>query len=126
MVIAKTVKLDQFCKSILEIDRNIRSVAILDAKGKLLHSIAHRGVVQPSLEKWNDIRYMECMFDISMGAKFDELYGPIRYHHSDKDDFIMFSFPYNKNIIIITSTKRISPIAFATKIAYEINDSKKL
>src|SRR5579872_3205343 len=126
MVIAKTVKLDQFCKSILEIDRNIRPVAVLDAKGNLLHSMANRGVVQPSLEKWNDVRYMECMFDISMGAKFDELYGPIRYHHSDKDDFIMFSFPYNKNIIIITSTKKISPIAFATKVAYEINDSKKL
>ncbi|MGI0017606.1 MAG: hypothetical protein ACREA1_02730 [Nitrosotalea sp.] len=125
MVITRTVKLDQFCKSILDIDRNIRSVAILDGKGKLLHSMAHRGVLQPSLEKWNDIHYMECTFDISMGAKFDDLYGPIRYHHSDKDDFIMFSFPYHKNIIIITSTKKISPITFATKIAHTINEFKK-
>jgi hypothetical protein len=124
MVITRTVKLDQFCKSILDIDRNIRSVAVLDEKGNLLHSTAHRGVVQPSLEKWNDIHYMECTFDISMGAKFDDLYGPIRYHHSDKDDFIMFSFPYRKKIIIITSTKKISPITLATKISYKVSDFK--
>ncbi len=124
MVITRTVKLDQFCKSILDIDRNIRSVAVLDEKGNLLHSATHRGVVQPSLEKWNDIHYMECTFDISMGAKFDDLYGPIRYHHSDKDDFIMFSFPYRKKIIIITSTKKISPITLATKIAYKVSDFK--
>jgi len=126
MVISKTVKLDQFCKSILDVDRNIRSVAILDSKGRLLHSITHRGFVQPSLEKWNNTHYMECTFDISLGSKFDDLYGPIRYHHSDKDDFVMFSFPYRRNVIIITSTKRISPITLSTKIAYMINDFKKL
>ncbi|MGI0074672.1 MAG: hypothetical protein ACREA5_01880, partial [Nitrosotalea sp.] len=55
--------------------------------------------------------------------KLDDLYGPIRYHHSDKDDFMMFSFPYNKNVIIVTSTKKVSPIAFATKISQFINDT---
>ena len=124
MVITRTIKLDQFSKSILDTDRNIRSVAILDKTGKLLHSVTHRGTMQPSLEKWNDIHYMECMFDISIGTKFDELYGPIRYHHSDKDNFMMFSFPYNKYVVIITSTKMISPIAFATKISKIIINSK--
>ena len=126
MVITKTVKLDQFCKSIMNADRNVRSVAVIDVRGRLLHSISHRGFIQPSLEKWNDIRYMDCIFDISMGAKLDELYGPIRYHHSDKENFMMFSFPYNKNVIIVTSTKKISPIAFATKISNRIIVSKEL
>jgi len=107
-------------------DRNVCSVAVIDIRGRLLHSVSHHGFVQPSLEKWNDIHYMECTFDISMGAKFDDLYGPIRYHHSDKDNFMMFSFPHNKNVIIVTSTKKISPIAFATKISHVIIDSKEL
>ena len=126
MVITKTVKLDQFCKSIMSADRNVRSVAVINARGKLLHSVSHRGFMQPSLEKWNDIHYMECVFDISMGAKLDELYGPIRYHHSNKENFMMFSFPYNKNVIIVSSTKKISPIAFATKISNTIINSKEL
>ncbi len=117
MSITKTIGLDQFCKSIMNADRNVRSVSVIDKKGKVVHNIANRRFVQPSIEKWNDIHYMECMFDISMGAKFDNLYGPIRYHHSDKDNFMMFSFPYNKYITIITSTKKISPIALATKIS---------
>jgi hypothetical protein len=105
-------------------DRNVCSVAVIDARGKLLHSVSHRGFMQPSLEKCNDIHYMECVFDISMGAKLDELYGPIRYHHSNKENFMMFSFPYNKNVIIVASTKKISPIAFATKISNTIINSK--
>lgn len=124
MSITKTIDLDQFCKFILNSDRNVRSVTIIDKKGKTLHNASQRSFVQPSLEKWNDIHYMECMFDISIGTKFDELYGPIRYHHSDKDNFMMFSFPYNKHVVIITSTKMISPIAFATKISKIIINSK--
>ena len=124
MSTTKIIDLDQFCKSILNSDRNVRSVTILDKKGITIHNVAHRSFVQPSLEKWNDIHYMECMFDISIGSKFDELYGPIRYHYSDKDNFMMFSFPYNKYVVIITSTKMISPIAFATKISKIIINSK--
>lgn len=124
MSITKTIELDKFCKSILSADRNVRSVTVLDKKGLTLYNISHPRFMQPSLERWNDIHYMECMFDISMGAKFDELYGPIRYHYSDKDNFMMFSFPYNTQVVIITSTKMISPIAFATKISNIIINSK--
>jgi hypothetical protein len=107
-------------------DRNAQSVAVIDARCRLLHSVSHRGFIQPSLDKWRDIHYMECVLDISMGAKLDKLYGPIRYHHSDKEDFMMFSFPFNKNVIIVTSTKKTSPIAFATKISNRIINSKEL
>jgi len=82
--------------------------------------------MQPSIDKWNDIHYMECTFDMSLGEKFDSLYGPIQYHYSDKDDFSLFSFPFKKNVVIVTSTKKISPIAFATKIANFINDVSNL
>ncbi len=122
MTITKTVKFDQICKSMMSLDRNVRSVAILDNRGRLIHSETYRGFIQPSFDKWNNVHYMECTFEISMGTKSDDLYGPIRYHHSDTDDFMMFSFPYHKNVIIVTSTKKVSPIAFATKVSQFIND----
>ena len=126
MTITKTVNLDQFCKSIMNSDRNVQSVTILDKRGTPIHNEIQHGFLQPRLDRWNDIHYMECSFDISMGARFDNLYGPIRYHHSDKDNFIMFSFPYNKNVVIVISSKRISPIGFATKISRVILNFKKL
>lgn len=123
MSVTKTVKLDRICGSIMSLDRNVRSVAILDSKKRIIYSESRRGFVPPNLDRWNDSHYMECTFDVSMGKKFDDLYGPIRYHHSDKDDFIMFSFPYGKNVIIATSTKKSSPISFATKIAKFLNQT---
>jgi hypothetical protein len=125
MTLVKTVKLDQFCKSIMTSDRNVLSVSIIDHRGTVVHNDTQRGISQPRLDRWNDIHYMECTFDISMGARFDNFYGPIRYHYSDKDNFMMFSFPYYKNVVIVTSTKKISPIALATKISHVITDSIK-
>lgn len=105
----------------MNVDRNVRSVVVIDQKGNVLHKLVHRMFPQPSLEKWNDINFMECTFEIYTGRKFDDLYGTIRYHHSEKDNFIMFSFPFHKNVILVTCTKKISPISFATKIAQLIN-----
>ncbi|HYL67409.1 MAG TPA: hypothetical protein VEU72_09720 [Nitrosopumilaceae archaeon] len=117
MAITKTVELDELSKSIMNIDRNIRSVVVIDKKGNTLHKITHQRFPEPNLERWNDTHFMECTFEISVGEKVDELYGIIRYHHSEKDNFIMFSFPFHKNVIIVTCTKKISPISFATKVA---------
>jgi len=102
-------------------DQNVRSAVVIDKKGNVLHKTIHRTFREPGLEKWNDIHFMECTFEIYTGGKFDDLYGTIRYHHSEKDNFIMFSFPFDKNVILVTCTKKISPISFATKVAQLIN-----
>lgn len=106
----------------MRIDKNVRSVVLVDKNGTPINRTSRHGFSQPSLERWNDIHFMECILEISMGAKFDDLYGPIRYHHSEKNNFIMFSFPFQNDVIIVTSTKNISPILLATKISYFINE----
>jgi hypothetical protein len=42
MSITKTIELDKFCKSILSVDRNVRSVAVLDKKGSALQHISSK------------------------------------------------------------------------------------
>lgn len=121
MAISKTVGLEELCKSIICMDKNVRSAVFIDQKGNILHKVVHHKFVQPSLERWNDTHFMECIFEISMGGRADELYGPIRYHHSEKDNFIMLSFPFYENVVLVTCTKKISPIAFATKVSHLIN-----
>jgi hypothetical protein len=105
----------------MSLDRNVRSTVVINQKGEMLHKEMHQGFVQPSLERWNDIYFMECTFEISMGGQFDEIYGPIRYHYSEKDNFIMFSFPLHKNVVLVTCLKKVSPIAFATEVSHIIN-----
>ena len=105
----------------MNIDKNVRSVVVMDQKGNVLHKTKHQRFSEPSLERWDDIHFMECTFEISVGESVDDLYGTIRYHHSEKNNFIMFSFPFHKNVILVTCAKKISPISFATKVAQLIN-----
>ncbi len=122
MTISKTVDLETFCRSIINLERNVSSIVVIDQKGKPIEMVTQQKLIQPIFEKWNDIHFMECSFEISMGGKSDDLYGPIRYHYSDKDNFIMFSFPFDKNVLLVTCSKKVSPIAFATKVSHRINE----
>jgi hypothetical protein len=118
---AEIVRFEQLSKLILNTNRNVRSIVIINQSGIVIHSSIHQKFTQPSFERWNDIHFMDCSYEISLGENFDELYGPIRYHFSEKDDYIMFSFPIRKNSLLVTCTKNIPPIAFATEVSHLIN-----
>ena len=60
-----------------------------------------------------------CLYDISLGEEIDDLYGPIQYNFSE-GNFANLIFPFNENLVIVTTTKNISPISMATKIAHII------
>ncbi len=61
-----------------------------------------------------------CLFDISLGEELDDLYGPIQYNFSE-GNFASFIFPFRQNFVVVTTTKNISPITLATKIAHIIH-----
>jgi len=111
----KSIKLDKLCKSIIDSNENIRSVEIIGKFGTTLEKL---GDMENTL-KLNDT-YNECLLDIALGKEFGEFYGPIRYHFS-KNKSVMFSFPFDENFVFVTTTKNISPIWLATKIARIIN-----
>jgi len=107
----KSIKLDKLCKSILSSNENIRSVEIIGKLGTTLEKIGSERTI-----KLNSDSYNECLLDIALGKEFGEFYGPIRYYFS-KNKSVMFSFPFDENFVFVTTTKNISPIWLATKIA---------
>ena len=111
----KSIKLDKLCKSILDSNENIRSVEIIGKLGTTLEKLGPEKTMKLSSGSYN-----ECLLDIALGKEFGEFYGPIRYHFS-KDKSVMFSFPFDENIVFVTTTKNTSPIWLATKIARIIN-----
>jgi len=111
----KSIKLDKLCKSILDSNENIRSVEIIGKLGTTLEKLGPEKTMKLSSGSYN-----ECLLDIALGKEFGEFYGPIRYHFS-KDKSVMFSFPFDENIVFVTTTKNTSPIWLATKIAHIIN-----
>ena len=115
----KSVRLSRLCKAILDCNDNIRSVQVIGKSGTILEKISSDETITISKESSN-IRFNECLLDIALGKEFQEFYGPIRYQFS-KDKSVMFSFPFDENFICVTTTKNISPIWLATKIAHIIN-----
>ena len=111
----KSIKLGKLCKSILDSNDNIRSVEILGKSGNTLEKI---GLDETKLNnnEHSSTRFNECLLDIALGQDFGEFYGPIRYHFSQNKS-VMFSFPFEENFVCVTTTKNVSPIWLATKIA---------
>lgn len=116
----KSVKLSKLCKSIADSNGNIRSVEIIRKLGTPLEKISSDGTMKLENKKYYDKRINECLLDIALGKEFGEFYGPIRYHYSE-DKSVMFSFPLEENFVLVTTTKNISPIWMATKIAHIID-----
>lgn len=114
----KLLKLDKLCRLISESNDNIRSVKIIGKRGAVLEKVGSDNIMtQP--EYYNK-PLNECHLDIALGREFGEFYGPIRYHHSG-DKLVMFSFPLEENFVLISTSKNISPIELASKIALIID-----
>jgi len=60
-----------------------------------------------------------------MGKDFDENYGPINYHISERTDLTMLTFPIDEHVIIVTANKKVSSITLARKVINSINEYKK-
>lgn len=111
--------LGRLCRSILNSNNNIHSVEIVNKQGLTLEKLGSERIIKMSKEERSERNVGRCLFDISLGEELDDLYGPIQYHFS-KGSFVMFSFPFSENLVVVTATKNISPISLATKIAHII------
>ena len=115
----KSLKLNKLCKSVLDSNVNIRSVEIIGKLGITLEKIGSDKNAKPSINEPYSMQSNECLLDIALGKEFGEFYGPIRYHFSENKS-VMFCFPFEENFVLVTTTKNISPIWLATKIAHII------
>ena len=117
--------LNSQCSSILHINRKIQSVAFINNKVRPLETLSRPGYVNPLPDNMTEMFFMQCVLQISMGRDFDEQYGPINYHVSERANMTMITFPMDNHVILLTASKDISPIHLAKKVVTVINDYRK-
>lgn len=117
--------LDELCHSILDLNKNIQSVAVINKLGRPLERINRIANAQEVSEEKNQMLFMQCALEISMGKDFDEDYGPINYHLSGRENLIMLTFPINDHVVLVTSEKNISPILLAKQVTKAITHYRK-
>jgi hypothetical protein len=73
------------CESIIDINKNIQSVAIISKLGRPIKKLGRNEKPKTLSEQKNKLLFMECVLEISMGRDLDEEYDPINYHLSERE-----------------------------------------
>jgi hypothetical protein len=115
------IKIDELCNSIMRINKSVQSVAIINKLGRPVEKINRDENLKELPHSKNEMFFMQCVLEISMGREFDSEYGPINYHLSERGNLTMITFPMRDNVILVTTKKDTSPISLAKKIVTTIN-----
>lgn len=107
---------DVLCWSIYSIDKNIKSVAVINNKGKIVEKILKPEFAEQFPDYFNEIFCMHHVLQISMGRDFDDHHGPVNYHISKRANLTTLTFPLNEDVLLVTTSKNVSPITLARKI----------
>ena len=113
------------CNSILSINKNIQSIALINRQGRAVEKISRPGFTNQFPDYMSEMFFMQCVLQVSMGGDFDEHFGPINYYISERDNLTMLTFPMDDHIILVTINKNASPISLARKIVNSINGCQK-
>ena len=107
---------DKLCETVLNLNKNITSVAIINKHGR-----AEASSQRNSNERFpihiSELFLMHCILEISIGRDFDEQYGPINYYISERPNLMLFTFPYYDGAVIVSINKNVYPISIAEEIA---------
>ena len=123
---SRYVILESLCDSILDVNKNIQSVAVINNKGRPIEKISRPQFAKQFPDYFNELFCMHLILQVSMGRDFDENYGPVNYHVSERANLTTLAFPVEDNVILVTTNKSTSPITLARKIACMLYEHRKL
>lgn len=109
------IMLESLCDSILRLNKSIQSVAVINNHGKIMEKISRATFIKQFPNHLNELFCMSCVLQISMGKDFDENYGTINYYISERSNLTIITFPLDKDVVLITTNKNISPVTLARK-----------
>lgn len=121
---AEYTEYENLCSVILESSSKVQSVAIINKMGRPVERVSRDVSASQFLDKTSEMLYMQSVLQVSMGRDFDEHYGPINYHVSERTSVTLLTFPLGKDhVVLLTASKNSSPISLAKKIATIIRAS---
>ncbi len=115
------IKTDELCNSIIRINKNIQSVAIINKLGRPIEKVTRDGSLKQLPQPKDEMFFMQRVLEISMGKDHDSEYGPINYHLSERENLTMITFPMRDHVVLVTTKKDTSIISLAKKIVTTIN-----
>ena len=108
------VILESFCEEILNLDPKIKSVGIIDDKGKLLTENKRKGLETFLNQKDLEILLMETALGVRMRREHDEQLGPVNFTISYGENMVSVIFPFQREMLYVSTEHEIdfSKISF--------------
>ncbi|MGI0073719.1 MAG: hypothetical protein ACREA3_07905 [Nitrosotalea sp.] len=108
----------------MEINKNIQSVAIINKLGRAIEKTSRPKYAEQFSDTMDEMLFMHCVLQVSLGTDFDEQFGIINYHISERTNLTLLTFPIGQDVILVTINKKTSPITLARKISSLILDHR--
>lgn len=115
------INIGEMCNSIMGINKNIQSVTVINKLGRYVEKVTRSGSLKHLPQPKDEMLFMHCVLEISLGKDFDSEYGPINYSLSERKNLTMITFPMRDYALLVTTKKDTSPISLAKKIVTTIN-----
>ena len=112
----QNIKLDELCNSIIDINKNIQSVAVINKFGRTVTKISKPSFTKQFPDYLNELFCMCCTLQVSMCKDFDENYGPVNYNVCERKSITIISFQLQNGILLVTTDKNAFTISIAKKI----------
>ena len=108
---------EKLCDKVFKIDDKIRSVRVINNKGKLEAGGMRDGLKALEDSKKDEMLFMELSLRVQMRHEFDEEFGPVEFSLSYRGKIIVFSFPMKANRVLLVTTERQANLE---KVPFEI------
>jgi len=99
-------ELEVLCDKVFKIDNMIRSVRVINTKGKLEVGGMREGLVALESFKKDEMLFMELALRVRMRHEFDEEFGPVEFSLSYRGKIIVFSFPLKGDMVLMVTSER--------------------
>jgi hypothetical protein len=94
------------CDKVFKIDNMIRSVRVINTKGKLEAGGMREGLDALESFKKDEMLFMELSLRVRMRHEFDEEFGPVEFSLSYRGKIIVFSFPLKGEMVLMVTSER--------------------
>jgi len=108
------VILESLCEEVLNLDPKIKSVGIIDDKGKLLTETKREGLETFMNQKDLEILLMETALGVRMRREHDGQLGPVNFTVSYGENMVSVIFPFQREMLYLSAENEIdfSKISF--------------
>ncbi len=112
------------CEKIIELDRNIRFVGIVNSRGEVIEG-GFQHVVMPLLDGTDEQQmYFQSLSNIMSLQRYGNRLGKVHWSMTAHGKVTLLTFPFGDGILCLSASSRADPVKVRDKVMKAIRSSR--